>query len=98
MNLENTPQHILELIEAHPDSDRLPVNRKIQMANSLSNLVIMSIGKYYAGQAKHGGDICDRDLKKEIRQEQIDQFWYTEAQYWKRAAIEDKEPLVFNDR
>lgn len=63
----------------------VPRVRRVDMVMSLAVFVHEAIDKYYKGQIEHGGDICDRDLKREIRQEQIDQFWFTEAEKWKAA-------------
>jgi len=50
------------------------------MAISLTQFVINSIDKFIKGQKEHGGDIRDGNkLDKEIRDEQIDLFWYSEA-------------------
>lgn len=56
------------------------------MTDSLTLFVIGAIDKFMDGQEQHGGDICDRDLRAEIRDEQIDQFWYSEAEKWKEQA------------
>ena len=58
-----------------------PITKR-NMAISLTNFVVAAIDKFEKGQAEHGGDIRDRDLKHEITQETIDLFWYNEAQKW----------------
>lgn len=35
--------------------------------------------KFADGQREHGGDLRDRDVEADARQEDIDRFWYTVA-------------------
>lgn len=73
-------------VECHRLASLLDDRRKQQMTDSLTLFVIGAIDKFMDGQEQHGGDICDRDLRAEIRDEQIDQFWYSEAEKWKEQA------------
>lgn len=61
----------------------LPVELKENMVISLGDFIRDSLDKYIAGQKEHGGDLRDRNLDEEIRKEQIDMFWYSEAKKWK---------------
>jgi len=45
----------------------------------LTAFVVTAAGKYARGAKEHGGSIFDRDLKAEMRQEVIDQFFYAAA-------------------
>ena len=76
---------IARVIEQHADRDLLPGVRRVEMARALESFVRAAIDKYYQGQQAHGGDIVDRNLSVELRQEQIDQFWYLEAMKWRKA-------------
>lgn len=76
---------IQDLIASRPDMDLVHPERRDAMALSLAEWVTEAIEKYYKGQAAHGGDIIDRDLAKEIQQEQIDLYWYTAARSWKES-------------
>ena len=60
------------------------VNPVIQtlMAESLTKFVINATYKFIRGQKEHGGDIRDKNLDQEIRQEHMDMFWYLRAQEW----------------
>lgn len=58
--------------------------RLFEMRTSLVAFVVDAVDKYVAGQKEHGGDLCDRDLEKELRMERIDEFWYGEARGWKK--------------
>ena len=70
IDIRDTDQHLSESTQA-------------DMAYSLTNFVIDATDKFIKGQIEHGGELQNRDLAKEIKQEQIDLFWYTEAQNWK---------------
>lgn len=76
---------IQDAVEGHPKHRLVKSGRRDSMAASLTGFVIQAIDKYYAGQKAHGGDIIDRDLAKEIQQEQIDLYWYTAARSWKES-------------
>lgn len=58
--------------------------RQVEMRTSLVAFVVDAVDKFVAGQKEHGGDLCDRDLEKELRMERIDEFWYGEARGWKK--------------
>jgi len=57
------------------------------MAKSLAKFVERAVDKFAKGQREHGGDIRDRDLGFELYQEQLDSFWYNEAEDWKATKI-----------
>lgn len=84
MSIPTVFEAISNEVESHIAADTVGAERRVQMADSLTKFVISAITKYYIGQQVHGGDICDRDLEMELRQEQIDQFWYSEAMKWRR--------------
>jgi len=52
------------------------------MSTSLALFIDSAIDKFLKGQLEHGGDIRDRDLDEEIKNEHIDLFWYNEARKW----------------
>lgn len=80
INLFSSIQFKIELA----DYDRvLNDNNKLKIATSLYNFINKAITKYIKGQKEHGGDITEKDLRKEINQEIIDLFWYSEAEVWK---------------
>lgn len=56
--------------------NNLTAEVKRNMARSLASFTELSVSKFIAGQAEHGGDLRDRDLSKELAAEQIDSFWY----------------------
>jgi hypothetical protein len=58
------------------------------MTRSLTVFVERAVDKYMKGQKEHGGDIRDRDLTAEILNEQIDQWWYSQAMIWKEQQIQ----------
>lgn len=47
-----------------------------QLHDQLSILMVRAAHKWVAGQREHGGNIVDRDLKKEIIDEAIDMTFY----------------------
>ncbi len=78
---------VMSYIDAEDIANK--VSRKVQkeMAISLSNFIVNATRKFIAGQKEHGGDIRDRDLDKEISQEQIDLFWYLSAKQWPKKSL-----------
>lgn len=59
------------------------------IANSLTRFVIDACEKYNKGQKEHGGNLWERQLQQEIRNELIDTFFYTEALAWLKAGKND---------
>lgn len=75
-----------EVIQASIETAQVELSecRQREMRASLVAFVVDAVDKYIAGQKEHGGDLCDRDLDKELRMERIDDFWYSEARGWKK--------------
>lgn len=69
-------------VYAQDKSKVLTLEVRDLIAQSLANFVQDAIAKFIKGQQEHGGDLRDRDLKKEIGMEHIDMFWYSEAGKW----------------
>ena len=76
----------------------LTAEAKILMSKSLHAFMIDSINKFIKGQKEHGGDIRERDLDSEMRQEHIDLFWYQSAKSWPKYNVIKRLKTKMKDR
>lgn len=76
--------HLTQLVVLHPDSACLTTRTIFNMVDSLYNWNIDAIDKFIVGQKEHGGDLASRSLMVEIRNEQLDLFWYSAAMGWEK--------------
>lgn len=70
---------IARYILASTNEEVLSSSRVKWMADNLTAFVIDAVEKFAAGQQEHSSEIEDCDLKRELRQEIMDSFWYISA-------------------
>lgn len=81
MDVEFIRQQIRQYIRMHHE-DAITPNVANLMSVSLTRFVTDAVAKFAKGQKEHGGDLRTRDLSRELRNEHIDSFWYSEAGVW----------------
>lgn len=61
------------------DPEVINLQRATWMADHLTKFVVDAVEKFAIGQAEHNSEIENCDLKRELRQEVMDSFWYISA-------------------
>jgi hypothetical protein len=67
--------------------DVVTLEIRSQMSWSLVDFVANSTLKFGYGQLEHGGDIRDRNLDAEIKNELTDMFWYQSVKTWAKKTL-----------
>jgi len=75
---------ISEYIEMIDITDAIDTQTKENMSVSLASFIEHGVTKFIAGQREHGGNITDRNLDQELRNEITDIMWYNYAKDWKQ--------------
>jgi hypothetical protein len=83
MTLHLLQSAIGSYIRMHDPKYVLNPHVRKHLEHTMTMLVHDMTEKFIKGQLEHGGDIRDRNLKKELRNEIIDLLFYSAAQDWK---------------